>query len=329
MKRATIVSQFNLDRIPLHEAIPLESPLVIYVEPSSFCNLECRFCPQHISPQHLHKQNMTLATFGKLVDDIKAFKSRPKKIRYCGTGEPLFNKDLLTMVKMATEADVADNFELITNGYLLNDKLIDELPKYLDKIIVSIEGLSAADYKEFSLRKVDYQALVSKVQRLSSNPQRRAVIHVKIHKTAIRSENDLKNFYETFGYHADEINVEGLVDMWPGADFSLGNVTDEHRFTGEINHVKACPQIFKGVQVNSDGRVIPCCADWAAINVLGDIHDESLDKIWTGDRLKQLRIRHLEGQRHTFKPCNQCTMNEYCEKDNIDSDAQSILDKIK
>ena len=43
---AELKAQFNYDgRLTLEENLPLDSPLVVYVEPSSFCNLECTFCP--------------------------------------------------------------------------------------------------------------------------------------------------------------------------------------------------------------------------------------------------------------------------------------------
>ena len=42
-------SQFNYNRQVLGEVIPLEAPYVIYIESSSYCNLECKFCPHHIS----------------------------------------------------------------------------------------------------------------------------------------------------------------------------------------------------------------------------------------------------------------------------------------
>ena len=50
--------QFNEERLDLGHISPLDTPLVIYVEPSSFCNLSCTFCPQHISPYAINKQNM-------------------------------------------------------------------------------------------------------------------------------------------------------------------------------------------------------------------------------------------------------------------------------
>ena len=48
--------QYNFDREVLGEAVPLEAPYVIYIESSSYCNLECKFCPQHISPGDLVKK---------------------------------------------------------------------------------------------------------------------------------------------------------------------------------------------------------------------------------------------------------------------------------
>ena len=70
--RAIEVMQFNQERMDLGIAAPLKTPLVIYVEPSSYCNLECTFCPQHITPDTIHKKNMTVETFKKMIPNIKA-----------------------------------------------------------------------------------------------------------------------------------------------------------------------------------------------------------------------------------------------------------------
>ena len=64
--KAEPVMQFNPKRKDLGKIIPLETPLVIYVESSSHCNLECGFCPQHIAPEALNKTNMTVDLFKKM-----------------------------------------------------------------------------------------------------------------------------------------------------------------------------------------------------------------------------------------------------------------------
>ena len=102
-----------------------------------------------------------------------------------------------------------------------------------------------------------------------------------------------------------------------------------HRFenSAPIKSI-VCPQIFKSLQINADGRVVPCCVDWKSINVVGDIKKKSLHEIWKGEKLLELQSKHLRGLRHTFSPCKGCTHNEYSEKDNLDSNAKLILDKL-
>lgn len=325
--RAIEVMQFNEERVDLGEVVPLTEPLVIYVEPSSFCNLECTFCPQHISPGEIHKKNMSLETFKKMIDDIKAFPKKPKLMRFCGLGDSLFNKNFLEMAQYANEAKVVEKIELITNGLLFNDSLISHLPFVLDRIIISVEGLSNDDYMEFAKKKIDFKEFVSKVEKLG-NVNGKCMLHVKIHNAAIGTEERKSFFYQTFGPICDQIFIENLVDLWPQVTSNLG-VESGHRFDGgPLNKVKVCPQIFKSMQVNSDGRVIPCCIDWRGVNIIGDINNEKLSDVWNGSTLKKLRNVHLNGKRFEIDPCKGCTMNEYTEKDNLDSVADFLYDKI-
>ena len=324
---AVKVMQFNKERIDLGSVSPLSTPLVIYVETSSFCNLKCTFCPQHISPDKIHKQNMSFDVFKKMINDLDQFPEKPELMRFCGLGDSLFNKNFLEMVKYAKQSNVVKKLELITNGVLLNDVLIAELPLYLDRIIISLEGLSEEDYLKFTNKKINFKKFVEKLDKLSKVDSH-CVRHIKIHSASIKNDTQKKFFYDTFGNICDEIYIENLVDLWPQISSNLG-VDLGHRFdSGILNKVKVCPQIFKSMQVNSDGRVIPCCIDWAGINIIGDINHESLKDVWVGSTLKKLRNIHLQGERFNIDPCKGCTMNEYSEKDNIDNMSDAIYKKI-
>jgi len=326
---ATPVMQAKFDekRLDLRAASPLGTPLVIYVEPSSFCNLACTFCPQFISPEAIHKQNMSFDLFKKMIDDLKNFPDKPKLMRFCGLGDSLFNKEFLEMVKYASKANVVERLELISNGLLLNDKLIKELPLYLDRIIISIEGLSNEEYVQFTTKKIDFDGFVEKLARLHK-AEGDCIRHIKIHSAAITNNTKKQFFYDTFGDICDEIYIENLVDLWPQMTSNLGTDVG-HRFDGGIrNKVDVCPQIFKSMQVNSDGRVLPCCIDWAGVNIIGDIKNEEMKDVWDGKVLKKLRNVHLKGERFDIDPCKGCTMNEFSEKDNIDHMAKDIYKKI-
>ena len=97
---------------------------------------------------------------------------------------------------------------------------------------------------------------------------------------------------------------------------------------GPVKHY-ICPQIFKGVQVQADGEVVPCCVDWKRVNVLGNIKVDSLYEIWNSEKLRRLQIEHLVGNKSKIEPCKDCTMNDYCEVDNIDPYAKECLKRLR
>jgi len=311
--------------VALQERIPLATPLVIYVEPSGYCNLKCTFCPHGIEEHNLKNDLMSLQLFEKVINDLTAFPTPIKLLRICGNGEPLMNKGILQMLRYARENIIADKIELVTNGLLLKNDLIKYLPRFLDRIVISIEGLSSDNYQSTCGAKINFQRLLDNVRDLYAG-KGDCVIHVKIFDEALISENEKSSFLNMFVDRCDEIYIEKLVPMWPQLDIARN--PDEFRWGGELTRHKVCAQIFKGLQVQADGEVVPCCVDWKRINVLGNIKKMSLYEIWNGERLRKLQVEHLLGNKTDTEPCKDCTMNDYCEIDNIDSYAQECMQRL-
>jgi radical SAM protein with 4Fe4S-binding SPASM domain len=320
------LSQISHKRIPLYEAVPLETPLVVYIEPSGYCNLKCGFCPVGIEGDQLKKAVMSYELFVKLMDDLEAFPSKVKLLRLCGNGDPLVNRQLVRMLKYAHAKGVSERIEMLTNGLLLSDELISELPKFLHRIIISIEGLNEQDYLDTCRTKVDFGVFLSKLHALY-RAKGSCIIHLKIHHGAIKSEADAETFRRMVESCSDEHYIEKLVPMWPELDSELFS----REFRWEESPVKprrVCAQIFKGLQVQADGEVVPCCVDWKRVNLLGDLREQSLVEIWNGDRLRNLQVGHLSGRKSELKPCQSCTMNDYCEYDNLDDHAVPCLERV-
>jgi radical SAM protein with 4Fe4S-binding SPASM domain len=324
---AKIKPQYSEERIDLALSAPLSVPLVIYIEASSHCNLECVFCPQHLNPERMTKTNMSIDVFKKAIDDIKAFDRPLKMLRMCGTGDPLFNKKIPEMIAYAYSNRNFDKFELITNGLLLNEVNTSVLLQSLDRIIISIEGLNDEDYHKFTKRKINFEEFYTKLTLLSKL-NRSCKLHFKIHNQAVSSPQKKELFFSLFKHLGDEIFIENLVDLWPDTDSNYVNV-NFHRFKDrELKEIKVCSQIFKTMQVNSDGSVIPCSIDWEAMNQIGNLSQSSLKEIWNGEEMRKIRIKHLEGRRLSFSPCKDCSFNETSDLDNIDIHAQEILQRV-
>jgi len=319
-------SQISHQRIELHTAVPLETPLVVYIEPSGYCNLKCGFCPMGLEEGQLKKALMPYELFTKLIDDLADFPAKVKLLRICGNGDPLMNRRLVQMLRYARERGASERIEMLSNGLLLNEELIRELPKVLDRLIISIEGLSAADYLETCKTHMDFEAFKGKLQALYQ-ARGTCTIHLKIHHGAIKGEADAEAFRALVEPCSDEHYIEKLVPMWPELDSEL--FTREFRW--EVTAVqprRVCAQIFKGIQVQADGEVVPCCVDWKRVNLLGDLNHQSLMEIWKGERLRALQVRHLSGLKPELSPCQNCTMNDYCEYDNLDEHAAQCLERI-
>lgn len=324
--KSKLLSQVSRERLELHMAIPLATPFVIYIEPSGYCNLKCVFCPVGIDGDGLTKDLMPVELFEKLMLDLTAFEGRVKLFRFCGNGEPLVNKDIVEILRIASASGLVDRIEMLTNGVLLNDRLIKDLTQYLNRIIISIEGLSSEDYRNYCDTSIEFDDLLSNLDKLYAT-RGDCTVHVKIHQEAVQQAEKKELFYNLFKSRCDEIFIENLVPMWPQLDSNYFS-KDFRWEKGEVTSRKVCAQIFKGMQVQANGEVVPCCVDWKRVNVLGNINDSALSDIWQGDKLKDLQVRHLSGKKDDTEPCKACTMNDYCEYDNLDLHAEEGLQRL-
>jgi wyosine [tRNA(Phe)-imidazoG37] synthetase (radical SAM superfamily) len=69
---------------------------------------------------------MSVDTMHKIVEQSKAFD--PYKIMlFVSQGEPLLNKQLPQMIKLASDNDLAGRYEIISNGSLLTREYSDEM----------------------------------------------------------------------------------------------------------------------------------------------------------------------------------------------------------
>ena len=108
----------------------------LYIEPTTKCNLNCKMCFRHtwfdepICDLSLEDFRSVLETMPRTVETVF----------FGGMGEPLFHKDILEMVRMASETGA--EVELLTNGTLLTEKMIlGLLEAGLTRIWISIDDL--------------------------------------------------------------------------------------------------------------------------------------------------------------------------------------------
>tara|TARA_B100000315_G_scaffold230753_1_gene241457 strand:+ start:41 stop:1060 length:1020 start_codon:yes stop_codon:yes gene_type:complete len=325
--KAKLISQADHERVPLHQAIPLITPFVVYIEPSGYCNLKCEFCPHgsQSGRDGLKMDIMPLELGKKLIDDIAVFPDKIKLLRVCGTGEPLTNKNIVELLEYANKMEIAEKIEMVTNGIKLTPELSRQLPRFANRIIISIEGLSSEEYKRVTRINVNLEKLIDNL-KIIYNHRGTCTLAIKTVGHVTQSESKQKKFFDMFGNICDEIYIEQLVPMWPDLDseYELKSRWGDD----QVINKRVCPQIFKGLQVQADGEVVPCCVDWKRVNVIGNITTESFKDVWNGTQLSEFRKAHLKGEKDKIDPCKDCTMNDSCEYDDIDPYIEECMKQL-
>jgi len=333
MKAKTGRRFIKSDRTNLYDVIPLDTPFLIFLDPSSACNLKCPFCPCGGAHKELWNKDkktsvMSFEVYKKIIDDLAKFPKKIKTLRLYKEGEPLINKNLPEMIKYAKDSGKVNRIDFITNGTLLTPEMNLRLIKSgVDRINISIEALNAEEYEQKSGFKIDFDKFLDTLKHLY-NHRGNCHIFMKINDFGLKGHTE-QEFFDLFGNICDEIAIENVSDVWPQFDVSeYQREYNKSIYNEELNKVEVCPYIFYSMCVNSDASVSNCFLDWNHDNILGNAYTETLYDIWNGDKLKKLRISHLKKDKGDYKNCKCCGQLNFATLDNIDEYADELLKRF-
>lgn len=334
--KAKQISKLNLDnRTSLQDVIPLETPFLLYVDPSSACNFRCQFCPSGhkdlIDSSGYRRGIMRFELFEKIILDIGEFEGTVKVLRLNKVGEPLLNKNLPKMVYLAKMSGKVEYIDLATNASLFTRDLLSQLlDAGLDRLNISLEGINREQYIEHAKVDVDFHKLIEHIIWLNSN---KGSCEITIKAPGNYLSNEQKSiFYTTFGDHCDRIFVEDIAPIWPHFDVegraNIAVKSTEGQYSQPIEQKEVCTYIFYAAAINADGTVSACCPDWGQKLIVGDLKKETLKSIWNSEAFNALRCQHLEGRRCDNYICYNCGHIKYSQIDNIDQYREMVLRKF-
>ncbi len=322
----------GLQRVKLSESIPLSTPLVVQAHITSRCNFKCKFCAHALNHMEfeglgIRNENMTMEIFCKLIDDLKEFPLKVKSINIAGVGEPLLHPEIVSMVKYAKEAGVAERIEIVTNASLLLPELSDRLiDAGLDRLRVSIEGMDDREYKDVCRAK---EGTFSKiVSNLTYFYQHKKETSVYIKTMDIIAEKSYEKFQQIFAPIADYLAVENVAPLYEGVEYETMKEDFSKGMRGnDLQKIQVCPSPFYTLTLVSDGGVQPCCNYPVPIQ-LGNIVEKSLLQIWKDDKRKNFLKKFLQGEKNPI--CKKCYLGKYLAQpeDNLDEAASRLIEKF-
>ena len=301
------------NRTALQEVIPLETPFVLHMELTNVCNLKCRFCTEQnddlMRKLGVQRGFMQWEVFKSVIDNLKTFPRKLKRLYLYQGGESLLHKDAISFIQYAKQAQVAEQLVLFTNGTLLTEELGTELAHSgLDLIQISVEGVSAEQYEAVVGKRIDYDKFLAGIANLFQQKPPGCELHAKILDCGL-SEEDKEKFHRDFSDISDQHYIEHLLDSCPAdvMDTTLGfgaTTTQEGRALVEK---LVCTQPFYVSVVYYDGTVGGCsCGDWRRAIHLGNVKEETFYQIWNGEKHRSFCKMQLEGNRKKCLSCSDC-----------------------
>lgn len=317
-----------------HDTYCLEVPDVGWFFANNVLVKNCTFCPTayHEFPEIAGRYNgiMKLDLFKKIIDDLDDFDDPIKVLRLYKDGEPFLNKRLADMIRYAKLSGRVDYIDTTTNGSLITpERLGPVLEAGLDKINISVDGMTEETYLAVTKAKFDFARFVRNVKWLYANKGDCEVVVKTIGD--ILTPDQRQEFYGIFGDHCDRIFVENLAPCWPQFDTEkhTGVTITKGIYQQPISDTDVCPYIFYGYSVNADGLVSSCFVDWGRKLIIGDVREQSMLEIWNSDKMNELRLQHLEGKRRQNPVCGSCGQVSHCLPDNIDAHRVELLDRMR
>ena len=304
-------------RTRLADVLPLKTPFVVQIFPIYACNFTCEYC-FHAVPRNERGfvsewPVMKLDLYKKCIDELALFEDQLKVLRFVGMGEPLLHKNIAEMVAIAVSRKVAQRVELLTNGSLLTRKMSDALiDAGLSRMVISLQGISREKYRRISKVDIDFDQFVKNIEYFYTN-KKNTHVYIKIVDYALDETDTQDKFYAIFGDICDSIAVENAVPIMPGVDYDkvLSN-RDKNatQFGLPLSDIQVCPQAFFTMQVNPDGKVVPCY-QITYPGIMGDLNHQTMQEIWNGEAYRAFRRAMLDGRRQVNDICAQCNFIQY------------------
>lgn len=319
-------------RTRLADVIPLSTPYVVQIFPVYACNFKCSYCIFSIDRTKRgfisDKTIMSFDLYKKSIKEMTRFPQKIKVLRFVGIGEPLIHKNIVEMVQYAHDKNIANTIEILTNASLLNNELSDKLiAAGMNRLVVSLQGTSSEKYKDVCGTDINLDKFISNLKYFYDN-KKQVQVYVKVVDTALDGKEDEKKFYELFGDVCDTIAIEHTVPIHSGIEYdkvikNSGNSLTQ--FGLPVSNVKICPQPFFTMQINPDGKIVPCYS-FEYPKIMGDCNNESVDEIWNGEVYNQFRRTMLDGAEFASESCKDCSIIKYrlFPEDDLKNDAERL-----
>jgi radical SAM protein with 4Fe4S-binding SPASM domain len=318
-RKSKLLKFLRFSRLPV-------MPFILNVEPGNVCNLKCPLCPTGLGEPDMAKGFMELDFFKRIFVQLK---NSITSVNLYSWGEPLLNKDLISIIRYIKETDETIHIVTSTNLNIIDEDLLTELiGSGIDEIIVSCDGASRDTYGKYRVGG-DFDLVLRNLRLLARKK-----------KELAKDTRIVWNFL-VFRHNEREIEKAKAMAKEIGVDFRIGlmrtSMKDEilksHKEVIERDKnwipdnpeysaydkancaakkiIKTCRKPWQEITINWNGLVFPCCAVYGEKYNFGDARKDSIKYIWNNPRFISARKEILNNKHRATTICGMCRNNGF------------------
>ncbi|QNU67038.1 radical SAM protein [Ruminiclostridium herbifermentans] len=294
----------------------------VFFELSKRCNLNCKHC---YIPEDINKLELTFDDWIKLTDICATL--GVYMIKLTG-GEPMINSYFFDLVEYIKSKNI--KIRLYTNGSYLNHENINKLKLLgLDEIQISMDGACEKTHDNFRNTKGNFSRILTALPLLESNGFAVTLsftvssFNVKELDNFIQLVRNYKNIKVVvspyINYHQTYQNKNDFLDIKDEDIIKIKNCFNENKdiwsdktryyLSYSNKYIGFCGMGVYSLYIDSNGKVMLCPLLNQEENLVGDIHEESLNNLWEHS---PLLVEYRSKTIADISDCNTCSNSYTC-----------------
>lgn len=248
--------------------LKINSLLNLYIEPTNRCNLSCYFCAREKMTRK--PMDLTLEQFNNIVQSLPA----GFYITLTGNGEPLLNRNIYEMVKIASSNNIF--VSIITNATALTEKNARKLIENgISRIQFSFDSIDRQTF-EIIRKGANYKDTLLKILRFILLVRKEYKADIFISVTSVQTD-EVTKYNEVSRKFWERIPIDNYFES---PVFSLQ--TDSKAYSELVLNDEQwmpCVGPFITAKIDADGNVTGCHHDFSGKHIIGNCQENSIFEI--------------------------------------------------
>ncbi|MFC1562968.1 radical SAM/SPASM domain-containing protein [candidate division KSB1 bacterium] len=278
-------------------------PRLLSIELTNACNSDCIMCPRSKLTRKITQMDFDL--FKKTIDDCKGHRLR--KINLFWFGETFIYPKLPAAIKYIKEGLPKTKVNISTNGALVNGEIAEKIiDSGLDTLNFDIDGATKQTFESIR-RNLNFEQVTENVKNFMTIRKKLEKKKPRVSVTIIKMDKTVGEIDSFINYWKDIVDHVGVNDYntWLGTveDLNVGE-KKEKSSTGKFTF--PCDHPFNELAIAVDGRATMCCLDSDCSEVMGNLKENSIKEIWTGEKIIEKRQLLIENKYDQIQICKNC-----------------------